>query len=179
MRPRMFARWWLSLVVATFGVGLAAGQDLPQFSVMELEKDFSANRQMWKKLTSGDVLASANERSHMAAVEAAGRYYAYRFANPTFRLGGDDRKTITGLYDEFEKEVYSLIAGKDKEKTRECGFLLAREIMKRGRDVLFTKDPMPPLVQVNLMRSSGPVCRPRQPGAGRRVRRYPQEPSAQ
>jgi hypothetical protein len=148
MRSKLF----LTLVVLALGVGAATGQGPNDVGLEQLIDDVRrpAVRDTWAKLTRGDAQASATDKDHMATIGYFAKFYTYRFVNKQFHtVGGTDaRKTLAGLYSEFDKEVHNFING--KEKTRDLGFLFAREVARRGKEVL-DADSLP-MVQVNITR---------------------------
>ncbi len=136
-------------------VGLSLAQSPLDFSDDDLKNEERKHRDVMRKLTKGEVPASANDKSHMDAIDYMGRLHTYRFTNPVYHKvpATDPNKSIDGLFKSFDGEIQSLTGGKDKDKTKEFSRLFALKVIEHGKKVLQTPIPSGgPLVQVNIAR---------------------------
>ena len=98
--------------------GLSMGQGYRDVGLEALEKQGKEGsiQATYVKLRSGDIQASPNDKDAVAALDYEAKWLTYRFTYAQFQGTTDARKSLSGLYTEFDHEVQSFLKNKEKKQ---------------------------------------------------------------
>jgi hypothetical protein len=138
--PRLSLR--LSLLVLL--LPLLSRAQTPQEGTDALDAEYRKHRQLLPQLFKGSIEADPKDKEHAAAIDAAARYATTRFL---WDLYQKDPGKIDRVYQDFDKDVVTILRNKDK--TKSVAQLFTRQVIAHAKEVL---NDGRPIAQVNAAR---------------------------